>query len=163
SATTLIEALKLDPVFPERLENDLEEVQALWFYKQEMWDSAAHYLSMALDETRNKQEKARWEYLTGQLYELSGDLATAESFYQKTINRTTDPVLEIYARLNAIRTNRDSSQNTADKNISELMRMVKRDKYQDYRDIIYFMAAQMELERNDPDAAYALLLKGIRY
>ena len=163
AATSMIGALKQDPTFPERLENDLEEVQALWFYKQNMWDSAAHYLSLALDGAENKQEKARWEYLTGQLYELSGDLASAESYFEKAINRTTDPVLEIYARLNAIRTNRDSSVNTIDKNITELMRMVKRDKYQDYRDIIYFMAAQMELERNDPEAAYALLLKGSRY
>ena len=163
AATSLIGALKQDPTFPERLENDLEEVQALWFYKQNMWDSAAHYLSLALDGAENKQEKARWEYLAGQLYELSGDLASAEKYFENAINRTTDPVLEIYARLNAIRTNRDSSVNTIDKNISELMRMVKRDKYQDFRDIIYFMAAQMELERNDPEAAYALLLKGSRY
>ena len=163
AATSLIEALRQDPTFPERLKNDLEEVQALWFYKQNMWDSAAHYLSLALDGAENKQEKARWEYLAGQLYELSGDLVSAENYYDKAINRTTDPVLEIYARLNAIRTNRDSSVNTIDKNITELMRMVKRDKYQDYRDIIYFMAAQMELERNDPEAAYALLLKGSRY
>ena len=163
SATSLIEALRQDPNFPERLGNDLHEVQALWFYKQKMWDSAAHYLSFALEGAQNKQEKARWEYLAGQLYELSGDLVSAENYFEKAINRTTDPVLEIYARLNAIRTNRDSSENTIDKNISELMRMVKRDKYQDYRDIIYFMAAQMELERNDPEAAYTLLLKGSQY
>jgi tetratricopeptide (TPR) repeat protein len=162
-ATSLIEALKLDPGFPERLEKDLQEVQALWFYKQGIWDSAAHYLSITLDNARNKQEKARWEFLTAQLYELSGDLSEAENYYEKAISRTTNPVLEIYARLNVIRTNRDSSVNNIDKNISELSRMVKRDKYQDYRDIIYFMAAQMEMERNDPDAAYALLLMGTRY
>src|SRR5215467_13377613 len=37
-AASLIATLKADPVFPERLRNDLEEVQALYFYKQNQWD-----------------------------------------------------------------------------------------------------------------------------
>ena len=41
--------------------------------------------------------------------------------------------------------------------------MAKRDKYSDYRDIIYYMAAQMELERKNTDAALALLLKSTKY
>jgi outer membrane protein assembly factor BamD (BamD/ComL family) len=41
--------------------------------------------------------------------------------------------------------------------------MARRDKYQDYRDVIYYMAAQMELERNNLDAAEQLLLKGVKY
>lgn len=163
AASVLIEALKLDPAFPERLEKDLEEVQALWYYKQSMWDSAAVHLAKALDNAQNKQEQARWEFLLGQLHELTGNLTEASAYYQKAINHTTDPVMEIYARLNAIKTNRDSSASQIDENINELLKMARRDKYQDYRNIIYFMAAQMEMERKQPDAAFALLLKGAAY
>jgi hypothetical protein len=45
----LIVALKNDPVFPKRLKNDLEEVQALWFYNNNMVDSAELHLTNALD------------------------------------------------------------------------------------------------------------------
>ena len=47
--------------------------------------------------------------------------------------------------------------------LTTLVKMAKRDKYEDYRDIIYYMAAQMELERNNIDGALALLLKSTKY
>src|SRR5438552_11927785 len=71
-AASLIATLKADPVFPSRLENDLEEVQALYFYKQNAWDSAAFHLSNALGNATSGQERSRWEFLTGQMYELAG-------------------------------------------------------------------------------------------
>ncbi len=158
-AASLIVTLRNDPVFPKRLNNDLEEVQAFWFYKQSMWDSAAVHLEKALGNAGNKQERARWEYLLAQLYELSGNYSESEKFFSKAIRNTTDPILEVYARLSSIRVNKDGGENYIDKNIAELLRMAKRDKYVDYRDIIYYMAAQMELERNNVDGALPLLLK----
>jgi len=71
-AASLIVTLKNDPVFPKRLQNDLDEVQAYWFYKQNMWDSSVAHLVNALDNATSKQEKARWEYLAAQLYEMTG-------------------------------------------------------------------------------------------
>ena len=162
-AASLIVVLKNDPNFPKRLQNDLEEVQAYWFYKQKMWDSAAPHLIKALDNARNKQEKARWEYLVAQLYELTGKPKEAEEYYTKVISQASDPVLEIYARLNSIRVNKSGGENYVDKNIAQLLKMARREKYENYRDIIYYMAAQMELERNNIDGALPLLLKSIKY
>jgi hypothetical protein len=162
-SASLIIALKEDPVFPKRLNNDLEEVQAYWFYKQNMWDSSAAHLAKALSNATNKQEKARWEYLLAQLYERSGQYKESEAYYAKAIHHTTDPILDIYARLFSIRVNKDGGENVIEKNIATLVKMAKRDKYQDYRDIIYYMAAQMELERNNTDGAMALLLKSTKY
>lgn len=162
-AATLIQVLKADPVFPKRLRNDLEEVQAFSFYKQKLWDSSAIHLAQALSNATNQQEKARWEYLLAQLYEMTGHYADAATYYAKAINHTTDPIMDIYARLASIRVNKDGGENYIEKNIAALIRMAKRDKYQDYRDIIYYMAAQMELERKNIDGALALLLKSTHY
>ena len=162
-ASSLIQALKIDPLFPKRLYNDLEEVQAYSFYKQKMWDSSAAHLENALSNATNKGEKARWEYLLAQLYEITDKHTEAENWYNKSIGHTTDPIMDIYARLTLVRVNKDSSANYVDKNINTLLKMAKRDKYQDYRDIIYYMAAQMELERNNIDGALPLLLKSTRY
>ena len=63
--------------------------------------------------------------------------------------------MDIYARLFLIRVNKDGGENYIEKNIATLVKMAKKDKYQDYRDIIYYMAAQMELERNNTDGALA--------
>ena len=68
-AASLIITLKNDPEFPNRLKNDLEEVQAWWFYNGNMYDSAAVHLEKALSNATNKRERARWEFLVAQLYE----------------------------------------------------------------------------------------------
>lgn len=162
-AASLIVTLKTDPNFPKRLKNDLDEVQAYWFYKQNMWDSAATHLAGALDNASNSQEKARWEYLLAQLYELSGDHKNAEKYYGKVSSHTTDPIMDIYARLFAIRVNKDGGEKTIEKNVEELLRMAKKDKYQDYKDIIYYMAAQMQLQGNNVDDAMGLLVKSTQF
>lgn len=159
AAASLIEILKNDPKFPPRLHNDLEEMQAWSFYIQKQWDSCAVHLEKALSNAGNKQEKARWEYLLGQLYEMSGKYAESEMYYTKAIGHTTDLIMEVYARLFAVRVNKDGGENYIAKNIETLAKMARRDKYYDYRDIIYYMAAQMELERNNIDGALGFLLK----
>jgi len=164
-AASLIVALKGDPLFPKRLENDLHEVQAYWFYKQNMWDSAAFHLEGALSNATNKQEKARWEYLAAQLYELAGKNKDAEKYYSKVSSHTTDPILDIYARLASIRVDKEGDEKSIEKNVHELERMAKRDRYSEYQDIIYYMAAQMQLinDSRNPSSGYeqtiALLTK----
>ncbi len=162
-AAGLIETLTKDPVFPKRLKTDLAEVQALWFYKNNMWDSAAYYLSKALGNAENKNEKARWEYLLAQLYERAGNFSASEKYYQRSVKNTTDPIMGIYGRLNLIKVNKEEGRNSIDKNIASLMRMAGRDKYKEYRDIIYYMAAQMEMERDNLEAALKMLTKSIAY
>jgi hypothetical protein len=158
-AATLTEMLRQDPKFPSRLLTNLEEVTALRFYQQERWDSAALHLALALEGAPTQQEKARWEYLTAQLYEKSGQYNEAKKFYNKTIPRTTDLILEIYARLGAIRVNKTAGVADVERNVQELYKMAEKEKYTEYRDIIYYMAAQMDLAGNNPNRAYSSLLK----
>jgi len=162
-AGTLITTLKEDPFFPKRLNKDLEEVQAYWFYKQNIWDSSAIHLINALDNAKTKQERARWEYLVAQMFERSGNADAAKDYYNKAIGHTTDPVMDVYSRLNVVRVTKDTTENYIDRNVAELVKMAKRDKYTDYRDVIYYMAAQMEIERNNLPAAQELLLKASKY
>lgn len=162
-AASLIVTLRNDPQFPKRLQSELHEVQAHWFYKQNMWDSAAAHLSQALDAAVNLAEKTRWEYLAAQLYEKAGQYQEAEKFYLRVSRHTTDPVLDIYARLATVRVNRDGGDKTLEKNVATLMRMAKQDKYTDYRDIIYYMAAQMQVEGGRLEEAMALLKKSTQF
>ena len=162
-AATLITTLKEDPFFPKRLNADLEEVQAYRFYKLEVWDSSAVHLANALENAQSKQERARWEYLIAQMFERAGNLDAAKVYYTKSIGHTTDPVMDVYSRLNVVRVTKDTSENYIDKNVEELLKMAKKDKYTEYRDVIYYMAAQMEIDRNNLPAAQELLLKASKY
>ena len=160
-AAVMIETLRKDPAFPGRLQTDLHEVEAYYFYKKNQYDSAAHFLAMALDNANNKFELSRWEYLIAQLHEKSLNPEMAREFYARAIKHGLDPVLEVYARLNSIKQNKADSA-AIEENIRELVKMGRKDRYTRYRDIIYFTAAQIELERNNLEGARAFLLQSAR-
>jgi tetratricopeptide (TPR) repeat protein len=162
-ASALIEILSHDPEFPERLFPNLYEVRALWFYKNSISDSAAIYLEKALPAAANHEEVARWEYLIAQLYERINQPNEAKTFYERAVSHTYDPILEIYARLNAIRQNKEGGEDFITRNIQALVHMANRDRYEFYRDIIYYTAAQMQLERNNEPGAEYFLLQSVRY
>lgn len=163
-ASGLIQTLKRDELFPKRLKPALEEMQAYLFYKSGMWDSAAHHLIPALDNAETIAERARGEYLTGQLFALSNKRTEAGMYFDLCIKHTIDPVMEVYARLNKIKLAQgDDEARIIDENIKQLLKMARRDKYYNYRDIIYYMAAQMEMQRNNFDAARTLLSKSVKY
>ncbi|MEO6961918.1 MAG: hypothetical protein ABIY90_08125 [Puia sp.] len=162
-AAVLIEMLQHDPNFPDRLQGSLHEVQAFLFYKQSNYDSAAFHLNLALDNAASQGERARWEYLIAQLYERDGKAAESKAYYEKSAGHTLDPVMEVYARLNAIRQNKGN--NTGDdyirKNIDALRKMARKELYAGYLDIIYYAAAEMELERNNRSNARLYFKKSI--
>ena len=163
-AAGVIEILRNDPNFPTRLHTDLEEVLAYWYYKQQAYDSSAAHLSNALNEATTGQEKARWEYLIAQMYQLAGRNEDAVDYYNRSIKHTTDPVMDVYARLNSIRVNRsDDNKDYLQSNIDALHQMARRDKYDNYRDIIYYAAATIELERKNFENAQTDLLKSVKY
>ncbi|MEJ7683501.1 MAG: hypothetical protein WKG06_37725 [Segetibacter sp.] len=162
-AAGVIEILRNDPNFPKRLHTNLNELLAYWFYKQQVYDSAAINLSHSLDNAATKQEKARWEYLIAQMYQLSKKYDDAVDFYNRCISHTTDPVMDVYARLNSIRIKHSGKKDYIQENIDALLKMAKRDKYQSYRDIIYYAAAKIELERNNFLNAQNDLLKSVEY
>lgn len=162
-AGSLIETLKHDPQFPDRLVSELEEMQAWLFYKQSAYDSAAVHLEKALGNASGNVEKSRWEYLIAQLYEKAGKTTDAKEFYERTIRHTLDPLMEVYARLNAIRQDRNGTKEDIDAAVANLVKMARKDRYVQYRDIIFYTAAIIELERNQPEAAKALLARSVQF
>jgi len=164
-AAAMIEILKKDPQFPERLKPDLQEMESLFFYQQNMYDSAAVHLEKALDNANGKLELARWEYLIAQLYEKSDKHELAKQFYERCVQHTYDPVMDVYARLNAIRQSRgrDAKEDYIQKNIEALEKMARKEIYAPYRDIIYYAASEMELERNNKPGAIGFLRKSVQF
>jgi tetratricopeptide (TPR) repeat protein len=161
-AAGLIEILRNDPNFPKRLKTELHEVISYWFYHQNAYDSAAFNLTLALDEADGRKDKARWEYLIAQLYSLAGKNDLAVKYYNRAINHTVDPVMEVYARLNSLRINNSGQKESyIQDNLDDLLKMARKDKYENYRDIIYYTAAKVEMERNNTAGAIKWLKKSI--
>ncbi|MDE3144190.1 MAG: hypothetical protein KGL19_08555 [Bacteroidota bacterium] len=163
-ASGLIAILKNDPFFPQRLQIDLHEIIAYAFYKQQMYDSAALHLQQALNNAADIEERSRWEFLCGQLFQLSKNNDAAIAMFDKAMKHTIDPFMDVYARLNIVRLSSASKkENALQNNLSELYKLAKHDKFENYRDIIYYAAAILQLEENKTTAAKNDLLKSIRF
>ena len=152
-AHSLIAILRNDPNFPKRLEPNLSEVTGYLYYKLSMWDSAAVYLEKSIPIAENPSDKARRWFLVGQLYQLGGNSQKASEAYSNCLGVATDLVMDVYARLNSIRLRKNDNPNIINENIADLVGMAKKDKYTEYRDIIYYAAGMVELERDGYEAA----------
>jgi outer membrane protein assembly factor BamD (BamD/ComL family) len=159
-AAGLLEILKSDPYFPPRLQGGLQEMTAYWFYEQQVADSAAVHLTLALDNAANSQEKARWEYLIAQLYQMSNDNEKANEFYTRSASHTLDPIMEVYATLNSIKVKGGDEAALQDK-LNNLLKLAKKEKFALNRDIIYYAVAQVALQMQQYDQAQQLLLKSV--
>ncbi len=162
-AAGLINTLQNDPSFPERLRSSLEEMSAYWFYKQQMYDSSIVHFENALPNATDLQDKARREYLLGQLLELNNQQEKASTYYDKASKQTTDPLLDIYANLNEAKMLKSKDPAEIDKSIDKLRHMARKDKFEPYRDIIFYSAAQLALIKPDTAEAVALYKKSTLY
>ncbi len=162
-AGALIQILRIDPNFPVRLRPHLQELIAYKYYKENTPDSAAVYLNKALNQAVNKGERARWQYLIGQLYSSVGKDSLAVIHYKQAIKSTVDPTLEVYAHLAISSLESGHKQDAVQQNLEELKKMGKRPLYEEYKDIIFYAAAKLELKQNHPDLAQDFLLKSIKF
>jgi tetratricopeptide (TPR) repeat protein len=162
-AAGLINTLKNDPLFPERLHSYFQEVQGYWFYQQEMYDSAIAYIEEALPNAIDLADQARREYLLAQLYEMNNEQDVASDYYDKAINHTTDPLMDIYANLNKAKMLKSKDPDEIDRSITRLLRMARKDKFEPYRDIVYYSAAELALEKPDTSSAKALFVRSTFY
>lgn len=161
-ASGILEILRSDPVFPARLQPELNETFGYLFYQQKSYDSAAYHLSLATGMDDDKQERARREFLTAQLYAAAGDNKNAQKYFARSADHAVDPVMEIYANLDAITASGDSS-NTAERKVASLLHLAQKDRFINYRDMIYYAAAKAEMEQKDYTDAYTYLKKSIKY
>ena len=156
-AAGLMALLRTDKIFPTRLIPALDELTAYSNYLGERYEQAAIYLAKTIPFAESKKEKSRKAYLTAQLFEKSGVPNLAKQYYEKAIDIAQDPYLEIYANVGL---NRLSLTSGADS--KALLLMAKRDKYEAYKDVIYFAAASIELTKKNYDLTQNYLLESIK-
>ena len=162
-AAGLINTLRSDPLFPTRLYPFFGEVQGYWFFKQQMYDSAITYMVKGLPNATDQADRARREYLLAQLYELANKQDTASQYYDRAIKATTNPLMDIYANLNKAKMLKSKDPDEIDRSISTLTHMAHKDKFEPYRDIIYYSAAELAMAKPDTTSAKTFYKKSTTY
>ncbi|MES2458135.1 MAG: tetratricopeptide repeat protein [Bacteroidota bacterium] len=115
-------------------------------------EAAISYLKDAVKSNAENQNKIRWTYILGQLFESQKNYGEASKNYRK-VERSNAP-FEMYfnANLNQIKL-RGLQGKTGKTNEDELLSLLKDDKNLDYNDQIYFQVAEAHASKEEYDEA----------
>lgn len=160
NALGLLQILKTDPYFPERLHGELNQNLAYAYFQMGSYDSAGVFLQKAEISGENTRQKARREYLAAQLLQKAGMCEEASKSFVKAAEHAVDPLMEIYARLNVLSCAGDSSSTGAER-VRSLLSLAHREKFVNYRGLIYYTTALEEIKMGDNATAISYLGKSI--
>jgi tetratricopeptide (TPR) repeat protein len=157
----LLNILETDPNFPPRLEGDLAEVLAYSRYKRGRFSEVTAPLLIAIDKSRDKTAKARMAYIAGQIYSQYNKPDSAIQLFREVIRLKADPMMDFQARLQVAQLNTLAKGGSAEQSIAALQHMLKKDKFERFRDVIYYTLAKLAAP-NDPEAAIGYLQKSLK-
>lgn len=124
-------------------------VQAYLYLEQDEIEQAIPYLEEAAAVAKERNERARFFYIAGQLYQELGQPSGAASAFEKTIAAKPNYELELGARLNLAQNSFLSGSGSAEEALKKLGRMAKEDKNQPYESQILFSMAAVALRSGD--------------
>lgn len=159
---SLLQLLKTDIGFPKRLHPFLYEQLAYGYYLSGNYDNAANYLIKGLDNAQDILTKARWTYLIAQLFEKEQKIDLAYQWYKKAGAIAADPIIAVYASIYMASIEASRGEKSWETLAKALERMLKRDKYQPFADIIYYEMAQLAMRNQAMPKANQWLIASIQ-
>lgn len=144
--------------FPERLNFDVQQARAEIAIQRDNKPKAIGHLVSALEYAKERSDKARINFIIGQLMQEAGN-PEARDYYTKSIRYDGPFEMQFKARINRA----TSAGSGDDKLIKELKKMLRDEKNGEYKDQIYYALADIELERQDRDQAKVYLTKSAYY
>jgi hypothetical protein len=141
--------LKRDLIEPH-LRPDVAELEAGVFIKENQYAEAAKTLVKNLDYVKSKPRRARWLYLIAQLNEKMNRNEDARIFYEKAekINASNEMNFKSRLAIAQLYVNESASRSSNFDEITKpLLKLLKDEKYDDYKDQIYYQFAKIQ-EKN---------------
>ena len=159
---SLLQLLEADAIFPKRLYPFLNEQLAYGYYQMEMYDKAAAALEKGINNAPDDAAKTRWYYLLGQLWQKADKWDKAYPWFKKANQNAVNPIISVYAKISMISYDAKNANNAWEELAYSLEKMIKRDKYKPYADIIYFEMAKLAIQNNAYTKANDWLIKSIK-
>ncbi len=160
-AEYLLDFLKADKKFPLKLKGFYNAVLAQYHLIRNDIPRAMDALQMAASTSKKKDDRSRYYFILGQLYQRSDSLNKAFASYEKVLKLNPPYEMAFNARINRARCY-DTGSGNASIVKRELQKMLKDEKNKEYRDQIYYaLAGVASQEKNEP-LAVDLLNQSLR-
>lgn len=159
-AAALLGALERDRAFPKRLKADLYLHRANLEIQQQNYPEAIASLEKALKYKMPNLQKARAEFVTGQLYALNMEYAKSSEHLKKSISGKANPEMDFYTKL-LIAQNASKGGGDRQFAIRQLEHLINDTKFEKYRSEAYLALASIYADDN-ADHAIDVLNKSLK-
>ena len=160
-AQSIIKVLASDQTFPFDLRDEFTLINTQNFLKQERYSDAIAPLKQAIVLTKKKKDKIRYTYILSQLYQLTNNSDKAIESFKKAIAMKPEYKMEFYANINIAKSFSGNGKTSANEILALLEKLSRDDKYEEFRDQIYYTMAEVYLKENNKLLAVKSLKKSI--
>jgi len=152
-AEAIMGLIRQDADVPNRLEKDLNVVAAEIYIRQRKYAQAAKYLTKALAQSKDRNERYRFNFALGQLNLELNQADKAKNHFVKTIKLNPPYTFAFQSNLGLIRTIGYEESGSLKTPKKYLKKMLKDDKNLEYFDQIYYELAKLEMQENNKQEA----------
>ncbi len=156
----LIDGLNIKTGFSKSLTSMYYTTLTDLFIKQKKYSEAIDPLRKSIDLVSGKRNRYRLTYLLAQLYEKTGDGASATSFYRKVVKLNPPYDVEFHARINIAGVFDINSGNPKEIR-RQLEKMLKDSKNKEFQDQIYFALGNMSMKEGNETEALGFYRKSV--
>ena len=142
---------------PEEIKEQIPLQMAYMHYQMGQYATTILELERAAVLTKDKNLKARYLYIAGQLSKQEGNMSKAKGFFDEVASIHPDYEMEFHAILESKQCS-SASLNSLEK---ELLALLKEDKNAIYKDKIYFALAEVAYSNKDREKTIEYLLLAI--
>jgi len=160
-AEYLLDYLKADKEFPVKQRGHYHAVLAQYHLMKKDVSRAMSALEVAASSSGKKDDRARYYFILGQLYQKSDTLEKAFSAYDKVVKLNPPYEMAFNARINRARCY-DAGSGSGETVKRELQKMLKDIKNSEFLDQIYFALAGVAKQENNEPLSVELLNKSVR-
>lgn len=158
NAIAVSDYLKKQEMNRENLTN-LYMTRAYFYQKREDYNNMVQNLVKAEELMINSNEKARIDFIIGQVYQQLGFSSNAYNYYKQTLRKSKTYELTFYTRLNMAQVTELTSNMNVKRIDKYFRKLIKDPKNKEFLDRVYFELGDFNLKQgdlNDAIAAYNL-------
>lgn len=155
--------------------NNFDELEVPYYIQRIFYQNYAHhyilsknyseaipYLEKVIQTSKNKQEGSRFRFILGQVYHLNENFSEARRLFKEVIKRNPEYRLEFQAELHIAKVYNPDIDNYGDF-IRKFEKMLRDEKNQDYKDLVYFAMAEIAKKNNILEDEVRFLKQSVIY
>ncbi len=157
-AAKLLREIESNKKLPEEHKSFFKAVNANYYIITGNYSLAITELKEAVESTKNKKEKIRYNYIIAQLYGKLGDNGKAVFYYDEVL--ALKPIYEIVLNAKASKAVTSEGKNVAETE-QELLKLLRRSPPGSQKSKIYIALAELELKRGKFKKAQSYISEAI--